>query len=176
MDPIEAEAAASYALQASNPVYVRLAKSGEPRLQPPGELDLTQPRIVRDGQHVGLVFHGSVAPEAFEAAERLSEEGVHPRLISVTRLQPFPKEQLFPLLKDLEQVFTLEEHFLSCGLGARLGQAVAEQRPAWTLHCLGIADQFLHEIQKQPSIRAAYGINAQSIVQQLRKTRQRSEG
>ena len=70
-DPNEAAAAARYSLLAEGPVYIRLAKSGETPLFDGSDIDVTRPRLVREGKNAAILFHGSIAGEAFAAADTL---------------------------------------------------------------------------------------------------------
>ena len=48
-DPVEAQLAAQYALDSKMPVYIRLAKRGEPVLHQNTDFDLRRPMVLRDG-------------------------------------------------------------------------------------------------------------------------------
>src|SRR3990172_3545592 len=50
IDPIEAKLAARYSLSSESPVYVRLAKRGEPNIHKNENIDITEPQLIEDGE------------------------------------------------------------------------------------------------------------------------------
>jgi transketolase len=163
MDPVQAKLAAQYSLQSEHPVYVRLAKRGEPNIHTHDAFDITHPQLVAEGQGAAIVFHGTVVSEALKARELLEAQGISPRLISLPMVQPVPFRELQTMLDGIKQVFVVEEHYVDSGLGAALALEHARANPSWRLHCLGIAPGFVHEIRNQDSMREYYGISAAAI-------------
>lgn len=163
-DPQEAKAAARYCLTAREPVYVRLAKSGEPVITP-GEIDdIRAPRVVRDGSDIAVLFHGSIADEVLAARDLLAAEGVSPMLVSVPTVQPLPGETLCGLLKGMKGVLSVEEHWADTGLGGALKCLHATVRPPWSLRTMGIPDRFIHEVCGRDRMRQRLGISSGDIV------------
>lgn len=168
-DPAEAEAAARYSLEAAGPVYVRIAKQGEPVINQGTEIDLTAPQIIREGEQVAIVFHGSIAEEVLAACDDLAGAGIHPRLVSMPMLQPFNGQRLCAALDGVTAVLSVEEHFADTGLGASLKGICAEQRPAWRLRALGIDGKQLRQVQDTRGLRAQSGISAAHIGKAVRE-------
>jgi len=164
MDPVEAEAAAAYALHCDRPVYVRLAKRGEPCYSREASLDISVPQVVREGRDAAIVFHGSISLEVMAAAEVLQAQGCRPLLVSVPMIQPLATGALLEMLTAVEQVVCVEEHFVNCGLGSMLARLKGEQSVRWGLTLLGITPQFIHEIGPTTGLRASFGIAAADIV------------
>lgn len=168
IDPIEARLAAQHTLNSNSPCYVRLAKRGEPDLHPTSELDITLPLLLKEGREVALIFHGSIGEETLRAAELLRQEGIAPRLLSLPRVQPIDWNALDQALRDIKQVFVVEEHFTSCGLGAVIMREWARSPRPWRVHSLGIADTYIHEIKHTASMRDHFGISAPKIAAHVR--------
>lgn len=162
-DPIEAKACADYSLKSDTPVYVRLAKRGEPCIHQRRDIDITSPQVIEQGGDLAIVFHGSISVEALEASRLLRQEGICPKLISVPMLQPLNTEKLFALLEGLDCVLTVEEHFLNCGLGSMLLPEYTKRSPGWKLFSLGISYKFIHEIKSLSGMRDYFGISAEKI-------------
>jgi len=169
IDPIEAALAAEYSLQNDSPVYVRLAKKGEPNIHKNRNFDITKPQLIKDGSDVALVFHGSISLEIMKAEETLRKEGISPKLISVPMIQPLDTENLFLMLKDMKVVVTVEEHFINSGLGSMLARELVKIKPDWKLFTLGIADKFIHEIKDLNGMREHFGISANKIVNFIKR-------
>lgn len=164
IDPVEARAAAGFALTCDKPVYVRLAKRGEMPVHEDADFDILSPQVVRDGAGTAVVFHGSIANEVIAAYEILKIRGRAPLLISIPAVQPLDDVALRELLADVRQVVCVEEHFTNCGLGSVLARLKVEHTTAWKLSLLGISPQFIHEIGDRDVLRAAYGISSADIV------------
>jgi len=167
-DPVEARCAANHALAASQPVYVRLAKRGEPDLHPGKIEDIALPQVLRAGGQVALLCHGSITEEVLKAHAMLVAEGCCPLLVSVPMVQPLPVEQLRNLLGGMRAVVVVEEHYRQCGLGA----AVAAQLSlACPIIKLGLPERFIHEIRDTAGMRSQFGLDAGSIVQAVMQCR-----
>ncbi len=164
MDPAEARVAARYALGSDKPVYVRLAKRGEPSFRTDDACDITSPQVIRDGSGTAVVFHGSIAREVMAAYDMLKTIGRQPLVVSVPIVQPLDDASLLSLLSGVDHVVCVEEHFVNCGLGSMLARLKAERSPRWGLSLLGIPPRFIHEIRNTEGLRASFGISASHIV------------
>jgi transketolase len=169
IDPVETSAAVEYAAKADTPVYIRIAKAGEPTFRTDGCPDILEPAVVRDGAEVAVLAHGSVFEEAFRACDQLADSGIHPRLISVPTLQPFPEDGLSQLLRGCTTVITLEEHCRSGGLASRMANLLIRLRSPVQFVPLALPDQFLHDVNKQPGMRSKYMIDAASVVRVVKR-------
>ena len=169
IDPIEAAQAARYALDADGPVYVRLAKRGEPRLHESDAVDITRPQRLREGTDVALVFHGSIGPEVLAAADQLADAGVSTQVVSVSMVQPLPAEDLASCVAGMPHVVTVEEHFASCGMGSTLSNWWAQQCPGPGLHVMGIRDEFIHAVRDHAGMLEHYQLSAEAIAERIKR-------
>lgn len=168
IDPVEAKLAAKYALEAENPVYVRLAKRGEPIIHEKDDFDITSPQVLKEGSDVAVLFHGSISIEVMEAYNRLIEEDIYPMLVSVPTVQPLNEEVLLDILKNIKFVLTVEEHFENSGFGAILTRMHSKFKPSWELKTLGIPYRFIHEIKDTINMREHFGISYKDIIRTVK--------
>jgi transketolase len=164
IDPVEARAAARYALSCDKPLYVRIAKAGESTIHRDDAIDIMSPQVVREGSDTAIVFHGSIASEVLAAYELLAAKGCAPLLLSVPTVQPLDAAALMPLLANIGHVVCVEEHFTNCGLGKMLACLKAETAVNWGLTLMGIPPHFIHEIRKTGGLRESFGMSAADIV------------
>jgi transketolase len=166
MDPAEARAAASYALDCNKPVYVRLAKNGEALFNQHDVIDIVSPQIIRKGKGTGTVilFHGTIADEVMAAYEILRERGSAPTIVSVPTVQPLDVLSLIKILSKVKRVVCVEEHYSNCGLGNMLARLRSEHSADWALTCIGIPLKYIHEVMKTAGLRGSLGISAEHIV------------
>lgn len=168
IDPIEAKLAGMYSLNSDKPVYVRLAKRGEPEIHQSDNFDLAIPHVIRDGSDIAILFHGSISIEVMDAYNELVNENIYPKLISVPVLQPLNKEALLDVLKDVEFVISVEEHFENSGIGNILTKMYLKYRPSWKLKTMGIPYKFIHEIKDTVNMRKYFGISSNDIVNNVK--------
>ena len=164
-DPIEAELAAEYSLRSENPVYVRMAKRGEPNIHKDKNLDITAPILMEDGEEVCLIFHGSIGVEVIDAYKELLKDGISVKLISIPMLNPINKPLLIDMIGNVKHVISIEEHYIIGGLGGILLEIFASNKiNNYELTTLGITHRFIHEIKDQNGMRKLFGLSKNSIV------------
>jgi len=159
-DPLEAQLCAEYALKSKEPVYIRIAKSGEPKIHESKPNNINRPIIVKEGKSVAVLFHGSVGIEVNKAINGLNKT---PKVISVPMLQPIDLGMLKSELKAVHTIITVEEHFVYGGLGSILSDWIAVNKLSFRLIKLGIKNEFIHAIKNNAGMRDKYGISSEKI-------------
>lgn len=170
IDPVEAKLSAEYSLKSKNPVYVRLAKRGEPVFHSNEDFDITMPQVLRDGEEIALLFHGTVSQEVMKAYDELVNDGIHPMLVSVPMLQPLNDTALLNIVKNIKRVVSVEEHYENSGLGNILSNLFSRLNIPMKLKRLGIPYGFIHDIKDQNGMREHFGISAAGIVKAVSDT------
>ncbi len=171
-DPQEAKACARYALECKNPIYIRLGKTGEPNLHPNSELQITEPLILKEGEDLTILFHGSIGEEVLKASQELSENQIEVQVISLPQVQPLNTDSLLAQIPPSQKILVVEEHQKTSGLGASLAQKVIQEKLDIDLEFLSIQDEFVHHIRDHSGMRQHYGIDAQGIKAAVLKIRE----
>ncbi|MGA1870299.1 MAG: transketolase family protein [bacterium] len=169
IDPIEAELAAHYSLEADTPVYVRLAKRGEPNIHSSRDFDITEPQVLKEGEGSALIFHGSISEEVMRAYELLVKEDMYPTLISIPMLQPLHRNKLLGHLENIRTVICVEEHYKICGLGSIVSRLLGHTSPHVEVVSMGIENNYIHEIKNTQGMRDFYHISAKDIAEITKK-------
>ncbi len=164
-DPQEAQACVEYALKSKSPVYIRIAKNGEPAIHKKKIKSVIEPIVVGGGERVAVLFHGSVSSDVMRAVSGLARK---PRVISVPMLQPLNFAALKASLKGIGTIITVEEHFLEGGLGSIIAEWIVRDRLNFRLKKLGIKNEFIHAIRDNPGMRQLYGISSRQIAAVIR--------
>lgn len=159
-DTTEAEKCAEFAYKSKKPVYIRLAKSGEPKIHRTKLKTINNPIVLSEGQRVAVLFHGSVGTEVLKATENLKN---NPRIISVPMIHPLNFKSLLKSLKGIKTLITVEEHFVEGGLGSIISDWLVRERYQFNLVKLGIKNEFIHAIKNNSGMRKKYGISADCI-------------
>lgn len=165
-DPIEAKKCAEYAIKSKSPVYIRLAKSGEPKIHKEEVKNITDPIIIEEGEGVAVLFHGSIANEVMKGIDNLDRK---PLVISVPMIQPLNFTFLLEKIKNIHTLITVEEHFVDGGLGSIISDWITKEGVFVRLIKLGIRNEFIHAIQNNKGIRRMYGISSDNIKYTIEK-------
>lgn len=159
-DPVEAEKCAEFAYKSEQPVYIRVAKSGEPVIHRNGIEGVTKPILVCEGSEVAILFHGSISSEVIKALE---DSQLSPRVFSVPMVQPLDFDFLLERLNNVHTLITVEEHFIEGGLGSVVAEWLTKEGIPFRLKRLGIKNEFIHAIRNNSGMRSIYGISSTSI-------------
>lgn len=168
--PREVEKTVKAAYEIEGPVYIRLGMSKEKEIYTE-DYDFIPGKSVEifDGTDYAVCVTGSIMAEAAEAAERLRGEGKKIKLINVHTLKPLDQKDLSLKLKGVKKVITVEEHNIFGGLGGILAEIIAEEKLKTELMRIGLNDCFAQGYGTQREVRAANGLDSESIYQILKR-------
>ncbi len=146
--------------------YLRLDKSTAGMTQKPGEqFALGKARQLRDGTDMTLVVTGGILGVALNATERLADEGIHCRVLSLHTISPLDADALSQAARETGGIVTLEEHTVAGGLGGAVAETLLERgdRPAifWRM---GLREGFSSVVGSQNYLRQRYGLDEDAIV------------
>jgi len=159
-DPIEAGQCAEFALKSENPVYIRIAKTGEPAIHSHSSIDIQKPLCIREGSHTAVLFHGSISQEVLQATTATSPA---PRVFSIPMLQPLNFDSLHAQLNGIQTIVTVEEHFVEGGLGSIISDWITRENLSYRLQKVGIKNEFIHAIKNNQGMRQHYGLSSGQI-------------
>lgn len=164
-DPIEALKSFEYAYNSSKPSYIRIPKSGEPRIHENENIDITKPILVKDGKEVLIFTHSSIVSEALQAAKN--------RDIAVATLPMISAkcEAILEFISGFKQVLVLEEHFKYGALGEIVREIICENHLDIELKHLAIKNEYVHEIGNREYLRSYYKIDANAIIKELKESK-----
>jgi transketolase len=137
-DREQAKAALLATVDHTGPIYFRLAKQGAPVPGLDGRFELDRAYTLRKGDDVALVALGALGHAALEASELLVETGVEASVTVVTTVSPPPVAHLLDLLSEVPAVVTLEDHYVTGGLGSLVAEVIADHRLAVKLSRCGV--------------------------------------
>ena len=174
-DAYEVRALLPQAIRLKTPVYVRLARAGEPRCQ--GEHarkpKLGRPSVLKEGTDATVITYGTMVHEVLTAVGELEQEtGSSIRVVSWHTLKPLKEETILPLVKDGIPVMVIEEQMSGGSLGSRLAlffQERAIHSPFCHLHLPGRISEHLRgqgvSVGPQRAVEQAYQTENKSISQ-----------
>jgi 1-deoxy-D-xylulose-5-phosphate synthase len=169
-DAVEMTEALRFALGHGEPVAIRYPKDFVPpddfvRTASEKPFELGKSVVVRRGRNSALAFvgYGSVLAEALKAAEELKSQKIAVDVINARFAAPVD-EKLVNLMARGKGLITVEDHFLSCGFGSAVLEAVAAggQNTA-NVRVLGAPRRLIGHDSRSAQLMHT-GINADEIV------------
>jgi transketolase len=164
-DPVESRAATRAVTEYYGPCYLRLGKAGEPVVhQGPIDFQLGKAIQMREGRDVTLISTGGILQIAVRTAQRLAEEGIEARLLSMHTIKPLDTEAVLAAALETRAIVTLEEHSILGGLGSAVAEVLAEADiPKVAFKRIGVPPAFSPYIGTQEYMQERHGLTPEAI-------------
>lgn len=154
------------------PIYLRLAKGGDPVLTDPQDgFAIGRAILRRPAGDALIVTTGVLLGSALGAAEALAAEGIHAGVLHVPTIKPLDHETILGLASRVKVLITVEEHTLTGGLGSAVAELLADcgPTPGPRLHRLGIPDIFPKEYGSQSTMLQGFGLDSSGVAAAVRQ-------
>jgi len=169
-DPIETRALVRAAYNRKGPVYIRIAKRGEPIIHSKNDrVILGKSSKLLGGNDIAILVCGRQLPNAMFAAEILKEEGIKCRVLSFHTIKPLDSAAIIKAAKETKGLITVEEHLLSGGFGSSVAEIVTDKGLHTPLIRLGISDEFPRGVGSQDYFLKKYKLTPEGIVKAAKK-------
>ena len=149
-------------VEMDGPCYFRIGRAAVPVFY--GEDDditLGKGNLIRDGKDVTIIATGIMVSAAYDAAQKLAEEGVDARVIDIHTIKPLDEEIILKAAEETGAIVTAEEHGVIGGLGDAVAQVVVKNHPC-RMAMIGQQDTF-GESGKPDQLLAKYHMTADDI-------------
>ncbi|MEK6542998.1 MAG: transketolase C-terminal domain-containing protein, partial [Elusimicrobiota bacterium] len=170
-DPAEAKKVAEAVVDWPHPVYVRLAKAGEPTLTPKdATFKIGQATLMRPGNDATIIATGAIMVNVMAAAEALGKESLQTRVINMHTIKPLDTRAIIAAAKETAAVVSVEEHNILGGLGSAVAETILECESLGKVGFkrLGIRDEFCHDYGSQTQLWDKYGLSVKTIIDTVR--------
>lgn len=157
------------------PIYIRLAKGGDPVVSSPDEEFVIGKAILKRGPgEVLMVSTGITTRLALEAAEILADDGISCGVLHTHTVKPLDTHALCNMAAQARLVITIEEHSLVGGLGSAVAEVLMDSMEGTIprLRRLGIPDVFPKSYGSQENMMATFGLTTHGIVATVRQAMQ----
>lgn len=164
-DPAEARAATRAITAHPGPCFLRLGKAGEPNVHQT-EIDFVLGKAIRlrEGRDATLISTGGLLQTAVRAAQRLTDEGIESRVLSMHTLKPLDTEAVLAAARETRAIITIEEHSIIGGLGSAVAEVLAEAEQAKVaFKRIGLPSGFSPHIGSQEYLQERHGLTAEAI-------------
>ncbi len=159
-----------------NPIYIRLAKGGDPivsRDENGFAIGKAIPmRRARSRRAIVLLATGVMTTNCLAAADLLAKDGHDVAVVHFHTVKPLDEEAVLEFSRDAELVATVEEGTMIGGFGSAVTDVLVEKLgsslPA--LVRIGLPDAFPHEYGLQEELFEVYGLAPAQIAARVSKS------
>jgi transketolase len=169
-DAVAAEHLVASAARHDGPVYIRTTRPKLPVIYPNEEsFPIGGLKVLRSSENdrATVIGAGVTLYEALNAYEQLQKAGTYIRVIDLYSVQPIDAAALIAAGRETGRLITVEDHYISGGLGDAVARAVA---PAG-LTVTRLAVREIPRSGKPEELLDTYGISARHIVEAVGQDR-----
>jgi transketolase len=159
-----------------HPIYIRLAKGGDPIVsRPENGFEIGKAILMRraaEREPVLLIACGVMTNRALLAADILAGKGIAAEVLHVHTIKPLDDALILERAERASSVFTLEEHTVIGGLGSAILDALVEQLGTKMppVVKLGLADRFQKNYGSQDNLLELAGLQPHQIAARVEQT------
>ncbi len=164
-DGLQAAAIVRHVIATPGPAYIRMDSDKLPVLNSNYHFRPGQPEVVHHGDGSIVFCLGTIVHEAM----KVRAQGDNPTIVSLPSLWPIDELAVVALIREHQQVLTMEEHALSGGLSTIISEMLLKHQLPQPFIALGIpAYEFTHS-SSRATLRRQYAIDAAGLHRQLNR-------
>jgi transketolase len=159
-------------LEWPHPMYIRLAKGGDPVVSDPARgFTIGKGILLREPGKVLFVTTGVMLGQVMQAADLLAESNIRCGLVHMHTVKPLDTELQSTLAANVSLVVTVEEGIRAGGLGSAVLEALSDGAAGGVPRVLriGLPDAFRHEYGSQDTMFDTYGLKGPQIAKTVNK-------
>ena len=166
-DAIETAEAIRVAASDYGPFYIRLSRPKTPIVYPEGyHFTLGKAVTMRQGTDATVIAVGIMVAKALEAADILARQGIDCRVINMHTLKPLDEAAIVKAASETGAIVVAEEHLAQGGLGSRVAQIVAKEKPV-PMEFVNLGDRYASS-GKAEELLQRYGLTARDIEESVK--------
>ncbi len=173
-DNFETRESIRAAAEAKHPVFVRFGKAAMYDLHgPAAKFEIGKAIPLRKGNDVAFIGTGETVVHCLLAAEKLAEQGMNCRVLSMPTIKPLDEEAILDAGENCHAIVTAEEHSLHGGLGEACAAVLMQAGVAVPMKIVGIPDEDT-VTGAQADIFRHYGLSLEGLAATAHSLLQRS--
>ena len=147
-------------LDVDGPLYVRIAKGGDPVISR-ADLPFAIGRavVLEAPGEVLFVGTGVMTTRALDARALLAERGVRAGVVHAHTVKPLDVETIAAAAARVQLVVTVEEHFRNGGLGTAVAESFADRGMTTPLVRCGFSDAYSYDFGSQEHVLEVAGLD-----------------
>jgi transketolase len=166
-DAIETAEAVRAAAGTYGPFYIRLSRPKTPIVYPEGyHFTLGKAVTMRQGKDATIIAMGIMVAKALEATDILTTQDIDCRVINIHTLKPVDEAAIVQAASETGAIVVAEEHLAQGGLGSRVAQILAGQKPV-PIEFVNLGDRYAMS-GKAEELLQRYGLTAGHIEESVK--------
>jgi len=158
-DPIETKELVTQTYDLDGPLYIRLARNGEPNIhQTSSNITFGKAVELTQGNDLILITTSNMLETGKRWVDEWKKEGLTIQLVSMHTIKPLDREYIQKMINKNVPIITLEEHNIIGGLGSAVSEVIAESGKAVSFRRIGINDKFSHYVGGHNYQRMKFGL------------------
>lgn len=164
-DSIMVDKIARISHELPGPKYIRIDRTGIPLIYQDRNEDFTKGiAVLRTGDEICIIATGRMVCNALGVADELAKHGIEATVIDLYRIKPLAEKILFKNIDKFDFVVTMEEHFLSGGIGTIINELLVRKRKSCLVKNFGIPDKFCRRYDgKREYLQSLMGLDVQGV-------------
>ncbi|MBI4039349.1 hypothetical protein HY388_00795 [Candidatus Daviesbacteria bacterium] len=169
-DPMEAIKTADAIIDYKGPVYVRLARTGDPVLYKKDyQFKIGKAVTMKRGKDVAIIGYGPILARALAAADELEKQGISVEVINMHTLKPLDERKVVETIKRTRALVTIEEHSIIGGIYSAIVEVMARYQLNIPIAGIALKDEFLTNYGKQTEILDTLGFSIGDIKKTIKQ-------
>jgi len=169
-DPSEAQEFARLSYDYNSPIYIRLGRNNEANIhQQKPNIEIEKGLILTRGNDVAIFSIGSMISVALDVHDILAKHGMGVSVVNIHTLKPLDEALIKRYSDEYNAIFTIEEHYISGGLGSAVAEVLVENSYSGIFKRFGIPLNLKKTIGNAEFRRNFYGLNAKNISEDILK-------
>jgi transketolase len=156
----------SATLDHPSPIYIRLAKGGDPVVTKPEHgFTLGKAIELKAPGRVGFITTGVMASRALAASEIMAKTNTPAGVLHVPTVKPLDEAAVLALAAKVERLVTVEEHSRIGGLGSAVAELLSDEGVRTPLLRLALPDRFPEDYGSQEHLLEQAGLSPAAIAE-----------
>ena len=157
------------------PVYLRFGRPSVPNFTPEDQkFEIGKAITLKEGNDVTVFATGHLVWEAIQAVEVLEAEGISVELINIHTSKPLDEKAVLESVAKTKAVVCAEEHLIAGGMGELISGLLSRNTPA-PVEFVAVDNKF-GQSGTPDELMNLYGLNAEGIVNSVKKVLKRKNG
>lgn len=164
-DLTETEELTRYSVNHQGPMFIRLNRRGEPRIE--HKVEFGKFSTIYNGNDFAIIVTSAMLEDAVKAVDEFHKAGKKPLLLSAHTIKPFDENKVLELVKNNMPIITIEEHNIIGGLYSATAEVIAKSGYSAKILPIAVPDKFSHYVGSQEYIKEKMGLT--NLYQQITK-------
>lgn len=170
-DSLMADFLARVTYKQSGPKYIRLDRTGYPLIyKNVKDIDVSNGfSLLKKGTDLYIIATGRMVYTALKVAKKLSTSSIHAGVVDLFKIKPIDEDKLCNVIKKARYVVTLEEHFVTGGIGSVIAEMLLTRMNAPVIKLIGMPNQFCRKYGTREYLQYLNKLDVDSVTVSIKR-------